>query len=350
MNYFSFKNCMTFCIIVLILFSGCLNIGKNETVNQQQVNYDFFVNLRYDENISGWNQTHFKTIQDALKKSDDNQTIFVFNGTYFENILIDKDNIVLTGENPYTTIVDGLQKDDVVSVFGTGHQISGFTFMNSSKPDRDYHQAGIDLRSKKNEIVNNIFSKNTCGIYARYADDNIISKNLFLNSTAYGAFFDVSSERNNVSNNVFTNNSYALRIKGSNFCNVTFNGFLNNEHGVYLCCGTKYTILFGNIFSKNQEWNAADHYDNHWDNVIPAQWVHINATQREFNERIGNMGNFWDTYHLETQGAYDNDSDNIIDTPYDIPDVDADDQFPLKKKPAIHNPFITDEEISKYMK
>ena len=57
------------------------------------------------------------------------------------------------------------------------------------------------------------------------------------------------------------------------------------------------------------------------------------------------IGNFWDTYYLASQGAYDNNTDGIIDTPYDIPDVENDDHYPLVAPPIISNPFFRNENL-----
>ena len=158
-----------------------------------------------------------------------------------------------------------------------------------------------------------------------YSDENNISGNKFIDNLEYGGYFLVASDNNLFTNNVFINNTYALRIKGSMNSTVTQNVFMDNQQGLYLCCGAKNNRVYGNIFYNNSEWSAFDVEDNYWDN--------------------NSIGNFWDTFYLESQGAYDNNTDGIVDSSYDIPDVNNDDHYPLAKPPIISNPFYRNEDI-----
>lgn len=319
-----------------MFLSGCINNENSDT-------YDFYVNWQYNENTPGWNCNHFQNITTAIEKASQNTSIFVYNGTYQDHIEINEKNITLTGENPYSTILEGNGDDDVIFILKDGQIISGFTIKNTSTLESNDEHAGIDIRSDENTITNNIFINTTCGIYIRYGDKNNIAQNIFRNNSKYGVYLESRSDENNLAHNVFVNNRYGLRIRGSNFCRVSYNAFLDNKYGEYLCCGTKYTVSYGNIFCNNAEWDTADHFNNRWDTILPDEWQHNNIDYSiTINEPIGN---YWDRFHLPLQGAYDNDSDGIIDSAYNIPEGDTDDQYPLMEKPDIDNQFMTKEEI-----
>jgi parallel beta-helix repeat protein len=310
----------------LVLIGGCI-VNENKDQKKEEPNIHFYVSKDFNNMTEQWNITHFSSINSAIEKSSNNLSIYVYQGTYFESIVIDK-KIILQGEDPFQTIIDAKQvSEDVILVEGNGIlNISGFTIRNSShNSSSSFNAAGIDLRSDGNIITNNIISENFYGIYCPSSNNNTIMRNHFKNNIEYGGFFLLGSDYNLLKDNVFSENIYcALRIKGSQFNIVTQNVFMNNPKGLYLCCGTENTIVSNNIFCNQSDWDAYDYLENNWDD--------------------GNRGNFWDQYHLEEQGAFDNDSNGIVDTPYAFPYGSNIDHYPLKYKPVISNSFI-DEKI-----
>jgi parallel beta-helix repeat protein len=310
---------------VILLLCGCIFLQTNNEseTNNSLGHYDFFVNQSYSSDVKHWNVTYFSSINAALERSQDNTSIYVFNGLYYESLIINN-SIHLQGEDPYKTIIDSNQMtEDVIQITANGNvKISGFTIRNSSKNDPyAYNEAGIDIRSNGNTIEGNIISNNYFGVYCPYNNNNVIRNNLFTKNIEYGAYFLYRSDNNEISHNVFYENQYcALRIQGSQFNNVTYNVFLKNVKGLYLCCGSKHNNVYGNIFCNNSEWNVNDAGINQWN-----------------TEEIGN---FWDDFHLDSQGAFDNDSDGIIDYPYSSPRFNNLDNFPLKKFPDIQCVFF----------
>lgn len=306
----------------LVLVGRCI-VNENKDQKMDGLNFDFYVSKKFNILTEQWNITHFSSINSAIEKSSDNSSIYIFKGTYFESIVIDK-NLILEGEDPFHTIIDAKQlSEDVILVEGNGIlNISGFTIRNSShNTSLSFNAAGIDLRSDGNIITNNIISENFYGIYCPYSDNNNVMNNYFKNNIEYGGFFLLGSDYNLIKENVFNENDYcALRIKGSQFNIVTQNVFINNPKGLYLCCGTENTIVSNNIFCNQSDWDAYDYLENNWDD--------------------GERGNFWYQYHLDGQGAFDNDSNGIVDKPYAFPYGSNIDRYPLKNKPVISNIFI----------
>ena len=71
----------------------------------------FTLLLRYKTSVNAspniiYVPTDYHTIQEAMNHATSGDIIFVHNGTYYENIVIDK-SVSLIGENRNLTIIDG---------------------------------------------------------------------------------------------------------------------------------------------------------------------------------------------------------------------------------------------------
>ena len=72
----------------------------------------------------------YPTIQSAVNNAEVGDTIFVRNGTYFENVIVNK-TLTLTGESSSSTIVDGNGTGSVFTVSARNVRIAGFTIQMS---------------------------------------------------------------------------------------------------------------------------------------------------------------------------------------------------------------------------
>ena len=295
-------------------------IGDNSDPDNQNDNKSYFVSIEGKGN--------YTSIQEAIDFASDNDTIFVSNGTYFENIKIKKP-LKLIGEDKNTTIINGNGSGIVINISADYVKISGFTIMNGGFMSADESNAGIRIASNyniisdcnissnknygiylfaypkttDNIIKNNMISNNRYGIYAFYAKTNNISSNIFTSNTDYGMYLQGSSDDNLISDNKFIENNYAIRIKGSIINKLIKNLIMNNKNGLYFCCGAKNNIVYNNVFINNTNWNIKDDPINILDNGI--------------------VGNYWDDYT-----GIDANGDGIGDTPFLI-NGGKGDRFPL---------------------
>jgi hypothetical protein len=65
--------------------------------------------------VGGIGPGNYTSIQDAIDNASIGDTVFVYNGTYYEIITIDK-SINLVGEDRYNTIIDGIGEYRIVVV------------------------------------------------------------------------------------------------------------------------------------------------------------------------------------------------------------------------------------------
>lgn len=308
---------ITIIFIVVVASISIYLLSNYKDSTQQNDKKSIFVSINGKGNYS--------LIQEAIDSVSNNDIIYVSNGTYFENIIINK-SIELIGEDKNTTIINGNGSGSVINILADYVKISGFTIANSNSLSQN-EDVGIKIGSnyntisycnissnsnyglylgentKNNVIKFNIFSNNKYGIFANYATTNDISSNKFTYNIDYGMYFDNQSNENLISDNVFTENNYTIRIRDSDRNTIFKNLIMNNKYGLYFCCGSKNNIAYNNFFINNTNFNAIDALVNDWDN--------------------GKVGNYWDDYN-----GTDANGDGIGDTPYLIND-DRVDKFPL---------------------
>lgn len=176
--------------------------------------------------VGGLGSLNYTTIQEAINESNSGDTIYIYEGTYIENIVINK-SISLMGENKDTTIIDGNSTGDVLHVTAESVTITGFTITNSGS---DWGDAGIELHITQNcYIVNNIVTDNYYGIFFHYSsENNEISKNEISSNYADGVYF-THSDGNVISNNDLFDNDYGIQISRSNANVIDHNTLSNND-------------------------------------------------------------------------------------------------------------------------
>ncbi|MCD6512324.1 MAG: right-handed parallel beta-helix repeat-containing protein, partial [Thermoplasmata archaeon] len=208
-----------------------------------------YVDDDYDSSNHGWQRNHFNKIQDGIDAVAENGTVYVFNGTYYENIVINK-SITLIGEDRNTTIIDGNYKGDVIKITADNVSINGFeirhsrccssgieisyannvTISNCSISNNSY---GISLDSSSNNTLSNcnIYGNNFDGILIRHSFNNYISSCDIYENNEYGIYL-YSSSNNTISNsNIYSNKIAGILIIASSMnntvdrCNVSDNAF-----------------------------------------------------------------------------------------------------------------------------
>jgi len=187
------------------------------------------------------------TIQEGVDDADNGDTVYVFSGTYYENVVVDK-TIDLEGENPFDTIIDGGGSGDVVRMTEFQVTLKNFTITNSGFFPSD---AGIKPESGRNIIVGNNVSSNGNGIsvdhYSRY---NAISGNLIGWNRQDGINARSTSSYNTISGNTIISNDGAGIEIHSDYNIISGNNIRWNEgYGIYL--GASHNTVSGNNVSSN---------------------------------------------------------------------------------------------------
>jgi len=224
-----------------------------------------YVDNDFNSSTQGWNITHFNKIQDGINACFDYGIVYVYKGTYLENIVIDK-TIKLIGENKYSTIIDGRNIENTVIIQTNSSTITNFTILhnNSDKNNKEFIGIYILQNCWGNTISNNIISRNNkCGIKVNDSCRNIIYKNIItLNGIGISIVKNVNSFFENKiiltctniieNNNISSNEGYGIYIQNNLNNYICKNNFIKNN-------GDSGRDAFFYI-SSNNEWDG-----NYWD-------------------------------------------------------------------------------------
>jgi parallel beta-helix repeat protein len=220
--------------------------------------------------VSSSGNGNFTTIQEGIDAALKGDIISVKNGTFYENIVIDK-SIILIGENKNKTIIDGRGAGNVIKINAENVTIKGFTIRNSG----DYFpNAGINLSSNYNIVEENIIFENfygitlyessynkikrnfiqdndNCGIYLATSSNNMIFYNIINNQFYNGIGLYDNSENNTIENNKLTNNGYCgVNIRSSSQNKIIGNNISDNNIGIHVP-SSKNTIEDNNFSNNN---------------------------------------------------------------------------------------------------
>ena len=273
-------------ILISILFIGLIcvpSINCNESQSKGTIYVD-------DDNTSGpWDgsQTNpYRYIQDGIDAASNGETVYVYSGTYIENVYVNI-SITLQGEDRSSSIIDGGGIFNVIVVSANSVTIRDFTIQNGGSMGIDVYPSsdgltingnnirnnnnnGIDIwLSNNNEITGNIIEDNAIGIYIWDSNGNNINGNSFKNN---GIIF-VETPSCTIQSNSINSADYGIRIINSVGVTINGNNIRNSiNHGITVE-DTSDSIIKGNTILDNNcgigiyySSNNNDIYNNYLDN------------------------------------------------------------------------------------
>jgi len=218
-----------------------------------------FVDDDFTNATPGWGYNHFDKIQDGVNGVATNGTVFVYNGTYPENIVINK-TLTLLGEDIHSTIIGGAMNGSGVNITADNVTVSGFTIQN-------YAQGyGIVLSSNNNSIIDNIIADNEFGIGTNYVIQfyppslpsgfNTIADNLIIRNTGGG--LGLTGQFNTVVGNTISGTPYGIMVGAGEFNRISENTIIDNEIGIFIVISYR-TMIYHNNISLNEKLGVSDY-------------------------------------------------------------------------------------------
>ena len=167
--------------------------------------------------VGGSGPGNYSKIQDAINDSSNGDTVYVYSGMYYENVIVNK-SIDLIGENKTSTIIDGRRKGDTVHVMAKDVTLSGFTVKNGSLGNKingsNWYYAGIRLTASNSIICGNNLCQNTLGIFGKKVTNITIFNNDFIDDGVTFSLYDVGSASMSFCRKYFIHTIYNNTVNG----------------------------------------------------------------------------------------------------------------------------------------
>jgi len=206
-----------------------------------------------DDADPGWyDETHVKTIQEGINNASACYTVFVYNGIYYETVVVNK-SVNLIGENKNNVIIDGSMGDPVVKIVQievSSVTIRNFTIANAGKDG--YSDGIIALNVADIHISDCIFMNSSGSIYFEdVLNSSIINCNI-TNSLANINIFG--------SNNITINNCTTYNLGGPAEPGCSYMGCISIEGRGKQCSNISISncSIYNNVFAGIYTWGSKD--------------------------------------------------------------------------------------------
>lgn len=255
-------------IILLALAVNSISIANGETKYSLKLNSGDIITVDDDGDED---YTH---IQEAIDAAEPGTIILVYSGTYIENIIMNKQLILIGIEENEEGIpvINPVDSSSTVTITADRCTLNGFKVMGG----KEYLEAGIKIisdhnliknnvvfnssfyginlyRSKYNSVSDNYIYENNWGIKIQFSHKNIINGNT-LRDNWVGIWLHYSL-RNTIRENSIDNNYYGIEsMFKSNRNNIVLNNIRNNSYGLDFFKSEYNTILENNI--ENSTFNG----------------------------------------------------------------------------------------------
>jgi parallel beta-helix repeat protein len=262
-------------------------------------------------------------IQAAVDAAAAGDSIYVWNGSYIENVDVDTPRLTLEGEGAdVVTVTAADSGDHVFEVADVNYMnISGFALRGAT----DHEMAGIRLfqadycnisgdnvygnrfgiyivSSSGNTLANNTANSNIWrGIYLSSSSNNTLANNT-ANLSYYGIYLSFSNNNTLTNNIVNSNIGRGICLSSSSNNTLTNNNAnSNNYYGIWLRSSSNHNTLTNNNASNNpREGIRLYNADN---NNITCNWVQ-NNTWWGFCLVDGSTGNTIEHNNIIENGNY----------------------------------------------
>ena len=184
---------------------------------------------------------NYRSIQSAIDAANPGNTIIVTSGTYYENVVVNK-QLTLSGIG--MPVVDARGSGSAITLSADGIILEGFTVTGGAS----YMEAGIKIISNNNTLRGNNASNNALGMVLESSGNNVMYNNIF-NNTENVQFINSNINNWNITKQSRTNIIGGLYLGGNFWAKPDGSGFSQMCDDVNLdgICESAYALDSTNI-------------------------------------------------------------------------------------------------------
>lgn len=255
-------------VALLCIGTGAVSAVTSESsLNPQPMNRGWLY-------VGGAGPGNYTTIQTAINNATSGDTIFVYMGTYNENVDTKLKKLTLIGEDRDTTIIQGQTTDPVVRIGTSDTSIEGFTmigslveiivlvtslsenvFIKNNVIKNGIQGISLAVTTSRITITGNTISDNVyIGIQVQTSTYNVIQGNIIADNGKQGIDLSLSSNHNSILNNTITGNGEeGIAIGGLASTENTIKGnvVLDNKLGIRFTSGAGSNEIISNSIESN---------------------------------------------------------------------------------------------------
>ena len=232
-------------------------------------------------------------------------------------------------------LVYGISLCEYINDVDTSNSVNGkklYYYINENGKTVPNDAGEVILVDCNNCNVTNLdLSDGTIGVELAYSNNNFISKNN-LNNNKFAGIYLESSEENIVKSNTMKNNSYGVDLQLANRNEIRRNIIRSNNYGCYLYLSNSNTISGNNLLYNSFGIRAdfpSDSNNIYHNNLIGNGFNAWDENKGSNSWDDGKKGNYWADYKEKYPNAKRLWLKGIWNTPYEIPQGDNFDRYPL---------------------
>ncbi len=303
-------------IALLCVGTGAVSAVHSESfLNPQPMNRGWLY-------VGGAGPGNYTTIQAAINNATSGDTIFVYAGTYNENVDTKLKKLTLIGEDRDTTIIQGQTTNPVVRIGTSDTSIEGFTmrgssveiivlvtslsenvFIKNNEIKNGIQGISLAVTTSRATITGNTITDNVyIGIQVQTSTYNVIQGNIIadngkqgidlslnsnhnsiLNNTITGngeegiAISGLASTENNIKGNVISDNKIGIRFTTGAGSNEIISNSIENSlmEGLLLSSSNENTIQMNNFIDNKRQATFKISNRNIWDSNYWSNWIGV---------------------------------------------------------------------------